>query len=538
MRLRQRCQLVYQATQKLGIKSVRALARATQLSKSTVHRISQRIEHRQQHPESYFWETPEGYEWLKLLVFATVYIFGIKQGIGSEVLSEFFHLLRLNRQIGVSPTALRRLEAQMRSEILTYQKQQHQLFKQSPPPGEIIAGADETFFPGMAGIVLVLMDLVSGYILLEKKTSDRKYQTWFDQVQTALTQIGMGGSIKSLVSDRALALVQLAVQGLGVQSRPDLFHGMRCLSRSIGARLGGQLARTKRQLQQVTREITARHLKEKPISVSLSQRRSRLLEQYQFLELGVESYRSVLHQISTMVHPFAVDGSGFQTGVDVAKALRALLPLVAALGQTYQLAKIEKALEQFNCQILGIAAGINLWWQAVEQSLLTEELNELTPNWLVGYLLPEVYWFAQLKKTKNRDLKQVYQKAYEKAHQELLAHQLTLTLNPVEIEQWRDWGTLMVAKFQRTTSAIEGRNGYLSRLHHSGRGLSEKDLQVLTIIHNFDLRRADGSTAASRFFGRDFPELFPWLMSRIDDLPSPRKSRKSRKFGELTISIP
>ncbi len=169
MRLRQRCQLVYQATQKLGIKSVRALARATHLSKSSVHRISQRIEHRQQHPESYFWETPEGYEWLKLLVFATVYIFGIKQGIGSEVLSEFFHLLRLNRQIGVSPTALRRLEAQMRSEILTYQKQQHQLFKQSPPPGEIIAGADETFFPGMAGIVLVLMDLVSARIFMLKR---------------------------------------------------------------------------------------------------------------------------------------------------------------------------------------------------------------------------------------------------------------------------------------------------------------------------------------------------------------------------------
>ena len=92
----------------------------------------------------------------------------------------------------------------------------------------------------------------------------------------------------------------------------------------------------------------------------------------------------------------------------------------------------------------------------------------------------------------------------------------------------------MVAKFQRTTSAIEGRNGYLSRLHHNGRGLSEKDLQVLTVIHNFDLKRADGSTAASRFFGQDFPPLFPWIMSRIGDLPEPRKPRKPRK---LTLSI-
>ena len=290
------------------------------------------------------------------------------------------------------------------------------------------------------------MDLVSGYILLEKKTSDRKYQTWFDQVQTALSQIGMGGSIKSLVSDRAKALVQLAVQGLGSQSLPDLFHGMRCLSRTIGARLGSKLARTKRQLQQTRKEITSRHLKEKPISIRLSQRLSRLQEQYQFLELGVESYRRTLHQISTVVHPFSVDRSGFQTGVDVANALRALLPLLAAFGQTYQLSKIEKALEQFSAQILGIAAGINLWWQAVSESLLWEELDELTQNWLVGYLLPEVYWFAQFSKTKNRDLRQVYQNAYEKAHLQLLAHQLTLTLNQVEVEQWRDWATLMVAK--------------------------------------------------------------------------------------------
>ncbi|MGK7875709.1 MAG: hypothetical protein AB4426_21150 [Xenococcaceae cyanobacterium] len=82
MGLRERCQQVYQATRELGIKSVRALAGVTHLSKSSVHRIGKRIKHRHQHPESYFWETPEGYEWLRVLVFGTIYIFGIKQGKG------------------------------------------------------------------------------------------------------------------------------------------------------------------------------------------------------------------------------------------------------------------------------------------------------------------------------------------------------------------------------------------------------------------------------------------------------------------------
>ena len=145
---------------------MRALARVTNLSKSSVHRISQRIKHRHQHPESYFWETPEGYQWLRLLVFATIYIFGIKQGIGSEVLSEFFHLLRLNRQIGVSPTALRRLEAQMRSMILTYQQEHNQQIASSQTAVEIIAGADETFFPGVVMVTYLDSTIVVGEYLL------------------------------------------------------------------------------------------------------------------------------------------------------------------------------------------------------------------------------------------------------------------------------------------------------------------------------------------------------------------------------------
>jgi len=38
-------------------------------------------------------------------------------------------------------------------------------------------------------------------------------------------------------------------------------------------------------------------------------------------------------------------------------------------------------------------------------------------------------------------------------------------------------------------------------------------LQVLTIIHNFDLKRADGTTAAERLFDHSFPDVFEWVSS-------------------------
>ena len=533
MNLRQRCQKVYQTTCQWGFLPVRALAQATNLSKSSVHRLSQKIKGRQNHPESSLWESSEGFEWLRLLVFASIYVFGIKHGVGSEALSEFFHLLRLKSQIGISPTALRRLEAEMRSQILAYGEQQHQEVKLINTKLEILAGADETFFPGFDGIILVLMDLVSGYIIMEKKTSNRKYQTWFDEVHTALMEIGQLGAIKSLVSDRAKALIQLAVKGMKCQSIPDLFHAMRCLSQSMGVRLGGKLARTKKKLQKTQEEITLRHLAKKPISFQLSQRKSWLQQEYQFIQTGLDTYRSYIHQISTLVHPFVINENKFQTGNNVALMMKELLPQLAALGQTYQLSSTEKALEKFSSQINGIAVGIDLWWQNIAQNLFQQEVDAFTQNWLLTCLLPEVYWSSLVSKTKNPDLLEIYRKAWSQAHQQLLSDPFTQKLKKKEINQWRDWSTLMVSKFQRATSAIEGRNGYLSRLHHSGRGLSENDLQVLTVIHNFALYRADGSTAAQRFFGRTFPPLFSWVFEQMGDLPASRKPRKFKNVSTL-----
>ena len=56
-----------------------------------------------------------------------------------------------------------------------------------------------------------------------------------------------------------------------------------------------------------------------------------------------------------------------------------------------------------------------------------------------------------------------------------------------------------------------------------------QSLQVLTVIHNFDLKRADGTTAAQRLFGHEFPDLFEWMLTQVGDLPPPRRSAKARQ---------
>jgi hypothetical protein len=65
------------------------------------------MQHREVHPESWVWETAEGRSWLQRLVVATIYTFGLTRGVGVDTISEFFVRLRLETQVGCSPSALR-----------------------------------------------------------------------------------------------------------------------------------------------------------------------------------------------------------------------------------------------------------------------------------------------------------------------------------------------------------------------------------------------------------------------------------------------
>src|SRR6266571_3779327 len=90
-----------------GKQSIRRLAEHTGFSKSSVHRHLQAMNRRDRYPESSLWETEAGRNWLIRLVVATLFVFGLKRGVGAETISEFFGHLRLDSHVGCSPSALR-----------------------------------------------------------------------------------------------------------------------------------------------------------------------------------------------------------------------------------------------------------------------------------------------------------------------------------------------------------------------------------------------------------------------------------------------
>ena len=76
-------------------------------------------------------------------------------------------------------------------------------------------------------------------------------------------------------------------------------------------------------------------------------------------------------------------------------------------------------------------------------------------------------------------------------------------------------GREMAETFQRSSSCVEGRNGMLSLNYHRFHRLNARSLQVLTIVHNFDARRSDGTTAAERFFEAKHENLFESLVANV-----------------------
>lgn len=163
-------------------------------------------------------------------------------------------------------------------------------------------------------------------------------------------------------------------------------------------------------------------------------------------------------------------------------------------------------------------------WRDVKQQVA---LTPMWTTWIGELLLPLMSWQDQLSRTRCPKRKAKLLEALEAAQKAFETHSITQQLAPAVLADWKVWATEHARAFQRASSAVEGRNGYLSQMHHNHRGLPKRRYKVWAVLHNFDCRASDGTTPASRFFRREFPDLFETVLSTIDDLPRPRQRNQA-----------
>jgi hypothetical protein len=298
-----------------GTQSVRRLAHKTGFSKSSVHRLQQAMERRDRHPESWLRETEEGHRWLTRLVVATLYTFGLKRGVGMDTMQEFFARLHLATQVGCSPSALRGVMQTLEATLVETAAAWEQDGVAAGEVREIIGAVDETFLEQM---ILVFMDLRTGYLLLEEVAQDRTFATWKAQVDKRIEALGT--RVLSLVSDRAKALIQLAEKGLECLSMPDFFPLIHDIVKSYSLAIGRRLQQAHKDLKQAQEVLESRpelaHADDAGRGIT-AEVEAKCAEVQRWEEVQ-RTYRPHLATLSLTLHPFGIAGAAPQTSAQVA----------------------------------------------------------------------------------------------------------------------------------------------------------------------------------------------------------------------------
>jgi len=509
---------------KFGQKSLREIGKALSLSKDSVSRSIKSFSKRNKYPESYLWETEEGKVWLHRMYYAAIYEFGIKGNQGADRLSEFFKRINVNKHIGVSPSVLRDRMQDIEKKLAEFQEyNEKQEAQKDNKKREITAAGDEAFFDDT--VMLVLMDMASGYLVVEEEADNRSYETWKITCESRLEQLGL--KVRHFVSDRGKSLIKLATDFLKCRPGADLFHAQFDISKWLGRSLNGKLGRAYKTLKDAEKKLLSLEGKTIITEKLIEQKKQikQYAEQLNFIKKGRDAYREAQLSVSAAVHAFSMQDNQPQTSRQIENHLEDVADCFESIAEKQSTKDTKNSTGKFRRQIKDASSIVDTWWLWNSESLFAYELNTETKKWILYTLLPVIYWYTQRQRTQNPEMRKVYEIAWEMAHNTYKNHPFTDTISKTDLEQWQSWGEWACGNFHRTSSAVEGRNGCLAQSYHNCRGMTIRRRKALTAIHNYDTRRRDGTTPAQRLYGEKFEDMFEWLIGQMSALPLARKNR-------------
>ena len=191
--------------------------------------------------------------------------------------------------------------------------------------------------------------------------------------------------------------------------------------------------------------------------------------------------------------------------------------------------KIDKAERVFE----NMLATLTFYWKTVYEYIdILPEVNDKLKNMLIDTLIPINYLQYAANKEDDKPKSKRIKKQALKMKIKLEADDVWKKLSDTQKQDLTSTAEECAQVFQRSSSCVEGRNGYLSFRHHGLHDINERKLKTLTILHNYYIERPDGTTAAERFFGTKPKDLFQHLINNIELLPRPAKKGVQRRKAE------
>jgi hypothetical protein len=209
--------------------SQRQFSHQTGVPRATLQHWLRQARHPDLEPELVaFFESPVGYRFLRRLLLTLHLVFHLAGPAGLRLLCRFLEQTGLDRFVAASFGSQQALAVRLQAQLVVYADQEKQRLGAAMPPKKITVCPDENFHGTQA--CLVAVEPTSNFLLLEAYHPQRDGATWTAALRQALQ--GMPVEVIQVTSDQAKGLLACARDGLEAQHTPDLFHGLRDLSRA------------------------------------------------------------------------------------------------------------------------------------------------------------------------------------------------------------------------------------------------------------------------------------------------------------------
>jgi Family of unknown function (DUF6399) len=483
-----------------------------------------------------FFHSVPGLAFLHRLVMA-LHVVCVEIGAcGIRLVCLVLELTGLNRFVGASYGTQQRVNRGVEEAIVAYRREESARLARAMPPKDITLTQDETF---TGGLCLVGIEPVSNYILLEQVAQARDQDTWQERMEQALS--GLTCRVIQSTSDEAPGLLAYVEHHLGAPHSPALCHVQHALSKAVSAPMAVKQRAAAKALTQA--EETLKRVHAAPDNAN-GERAKRgpgrppkvvpcLAQGTQAVDAARQEHQRLAGQRETVTQSIRAIGHAYYF-VDLERGVRRNGNLIAGDLQRHidtlrTIAQQEhlretclERLEQAERVVPKMQATIACVSGYVRQQVRQRDLAPTESYALQAHLIPS-YDLDRVTSTRTVTQGERRRALAERLRTPLFESGGALSaLSPMEQNQLKHKAKTLAEVFQRSSSNVEGRNGYLSLRNHQLRGLDHlRKRACLTAIHNFFLTRPDGTTAAERFFGQKPRPMFAAILEAVEIPPAP-----------------
>ena len=229
-----------------------------------------------------------------------------------------------------------------------------------------------------------------------------------------------------------------------------------------------------------------------------------------------------------LYHPYGLHSGEIQTPEKLEESLNQSFNDIESVADAIDLKETGKdKIRKSKKLIPSLVATMSFYFATIGTLILSLGLNDDIDQVMREILIPVAYLRQAERKAKGSANRAHIRSVMYELKDKLEKNEVWVNLTEEDQRKLRVEALNCANIFQRSSSCVEGRNGYLSLRHHGLHKISDRKLKVLTVIHNFFIKRDDDTTAAERFYEQKHRDLFEELVKNMSYAKRSRKKLPS-----------